>query len=227
MTDTPTTDTESLATTRQFQARINGQTLCFGDPVPTSRQILDAADFRPADDCILVQIFTHGSRAIGLDETVDLRQPGTEEFQAFRSDRTFRFTVDERGFDWGAPEIDELALRAIGHLDRDLILLLERENEPDRELGPHDKVDLARGGTEHLRTRKRLVTVYYGPDDAPFQFKPGLYSTEQLIGIFPVPEGYLLNELEDGKIVTLKQNQKVHIKDGLHFYSQPPGGGSS
>ncbi len=82
-------------------------------------------------------------------------------------------------------------------------------------------------GTEHLRTKKRLVTVYYGIDDQRFELKPGIYTTEQLIAIFPVPEGYLLNLLEDGVLVTLKPDQKTHIKNGMHFSSQPPGGGSS
>lgn len=210
-----------------FKATINGEVHEFRDPVPSTRQVLDTANFRPADECVLVQVFAHGSRAIGLDETVDLRDPGIEAFWAFKSDRVFRFTVDERGFDWGAPVIDEPMLRNIAHVKEDEVLILQREDEPDRELGPDDKVRLADAGTEHLVTRKRLVTVYYGADDEVFKLKPGIYTTEQLIAIFPVPEGYLLNLLENGVLVTLKPHQKTHLKDGMHFYSQPPGGGSS
>lgn len=78
-------------------------------------------------------------------------------------------------------------------------------------------------GDEH----RRLITVFYGVDDKEFKLKPGVYTTEELIGIFQVPAGYLLNALEDGVIVTLQPGQKVHLKEGMHFYSQPPGGGSS
>ena len=221
-------ETESNDHDRErYPATVNGQTLHFSDPVPDARQILNAADFRPADECILVQVFTHGTHAIGLDETVDLRDPGIETFWAFKADRVFRFTVDERGFEWGAPIIKEPMLRDIAHVKEDEVLFLEREGHPDKELGPDDEVDLAKAGTEHLRTKKRLVTVYYGIDDQRFELKPGIYTTEQLIAIFPVPEGYLLNLLEDGVVVTLKPDQKTHIKNGMHFSSQPPGGGSS
>lgn len=32
----------------------------------------------PADDFVLIQLERHGTRSIGLDEPVDLRQPGRE-----------------------------------------------------------------------------------------------------------------------------------------------------
>lgn len=223
-----TIETETNALDRErFAATVNGQTLRFSDPVPDTRQILNAADFRPADECVLVQVFAHGTRALGLDETVDLRVPGIETFWAFKTDRVFRFTVDERGFEWGAPIIKEPVLRAIAHVKEDEVLVIEREGHPNKELGPDDEVDLAKAGTERLRTKKRLVTVYYGIDDQPFELKPGAYTTEQLIAIFPVPAGYLLNLVEDGVVVTLKAGQKTHLKNGMHFSSQPPGGGSS
>ncbi len=212
---------------REYKAFINRQTYRFHDPVPDARQMLNAADFVPADECILVQVFAHGTRAIGLDETVDLRDPGIETFWAFKSDRVFRFTVDERGFEWGAPIIKEPMLRDIAHVKEDEVLVLEREGHPGKELGPDDEVDLAKAGTEHLRTKKRLVTVYFGADDKPFKLEPRVYTTEELMGIFPMTSGYLLNLLEGELIVTLKPRQPVHIKEGMHFYEQPPGGGSS
>ena len=209
----------------RFSATVNGQTLHFPDPVPGARQILNAAHFAPADDCILIQVFAHGTRAIGLDETVDLRDPGIETFWAFKADRIFRFTVDERGFEWGAPIIKEPVLRAIAHVKEDEVLVLERDDHPDKELGPDDEVDLAKAGTEHLLIKKRLVTVFFKDD--PFHIPPGTYTTEELMAKFPIEEGYLLNLLEDGVLVTLKAGQKTRVKNGMHFYSQPPGGGSS
>ncbi|MDR3410740.1 MAG: multiubiquitin domain-containing protein [Formivibrio sp.] len=214
-------------TPQGFAASVNGRSLDFHDPVPDVRQMLNAAEFMPADECILVQGFAHGTRAMGLDETVDLREPGIETFWAFRSDRVFRFTVDERGFEWGASTINEPMLRAIAHVKEEDALVLERDDHPDKVLGPDDEVDLAKAGTEHLRIKKRLVTVYFGIDDKPFHIPAGTYTTEDLIGIFPIEAGYLLNLLDDGAIVTLKPGQKIHVKDGMHFSSQPPGGASS
>jgi hypothetical protein len=209
-----------------FTATVNRQTLHFPDPLADARLLLSAADFSPADDCILVQVFAHGTRAIGLDETVDLCEPGIEAFWAFRTDRIYRFTVDERGFDWGDPMIKEPMLRSITHLADDEVIVFEREEQPDRVLGPDDELDLGATGTEHLRIKKRLVTVFFKDD--PYRIPAGTYTTEELMTKFPIEEGYLLNlKTEDGELVTLKPGEKIHVKDGMHFYSQPPCGGSS
>jgi len=210
----------------RFSAAVNGQTIEFGDPAPDARQILNAANFTPADECILIQIFSHGARAIGLDETVDLREPGIESFSAFRADRIYRFTVDERGFDWGEGKIKEPVLRAIAHVKDDEVIVLDRQDQADQELGPDDEVRFADAGTEHLRVEKRLVKVFFKKEE--FQIARGVYTTEQLIALFPIEPGYLLNlKTEDGELVTLKPGQKILVKNGMHFYSQVPGGGSS
>jgi len=220
-------DTETNVRNRdRFSAAINGQMIEFDDPVPDARRILNAANYTPADECILVQDFAHGARAIGLDETVDLRKPGIETFWAFRADRIYRFTVDERGFDWGDARIKETMLRAIAHVNDDEVIILERRDQPDQELGPEDEVHLADAGTEHLRVEKRLVTVFFKKEK--FQIARGVYTTEQLIALFPIEAGYLLNlKSEDGELVTLRPGQKIRVKNGMHFYSQVPGGGSS
>jgi hypothetical protein len=209
-----------------FVVSVNGQTFRIEDPVPDSRQILEAANFVPADECVLIQVFEHGSRAIGLDETIDLRNPSTETFYAFRADRVYRFTVDERGFEWGTERLAEPELRKIAHVPQDSILVLQREDEPDRELAADDYVRLSDRGTEHLIVRRRLVTIYF--KDTAYNVPHGTYTTEQLMSFFPIEQGYLLNmKTDDDQLVTLTPGQEVHIKDGMHFYSQPPGGGSS
>ncbi len=117
-------------------------------------------------------------------------------------------------------------LRSIAHVNEDEVIILERQDQPDQELGPEDEVHLADAGTEHLRVEKRLVTVFF--KDKPFHIPRGVYTTEQLIAIFPIEEGYLLNlKTEDGELVTLKPGQEIRVKNGMHFYSQVPGGGSS
>ncbi len=77
----------------------------------------------------------------------------------------------------------------------------------------------------HVDTEKQLVTVFF--KNEKFQIAPGDYTTEQLIALFPIEPGYLLNLKEDGELVTLKPGQKTIVKNGMHFYSQVPGGGSS
>ncbi len=52
-----------------FPATINERKFEFKDAVPTARQMLDKADFRPADDCVLIQVLAHGTVVqFGLDQ---------------------------------------------------------------------------------------------------------------------------------------------------------------
>lgn len=208
------------------KATINGRAYEFGDVAPGARQMLDTADFRPADDCVLIRNLRHGTRVIGLDDRVDLREPDADVFWAFRTDRIFRFTIDDHEFDWGRDTISESELRAIAHVARDEVLVLEHRGRPDQDLGPSDELRFGPEGTEHLRIEKPRVTVYF--KNKPFELPRGTYTTEQLIAAFPIEPGYLLLlRLPDDVLEPLKPGQKIRLKNGMHFYSQVPGGGSS
>jgi hypothetical protein len=209
-----------------YGATVNHRAVDFTDPVPDGRQILLAAGFDPADDHVLIERMRHGTRLVGLDEPVDLRKEGREAFDAFRTDRVFGFTVDGRGYEWGASVLTEPQLRELAALTEDEVLVLERQNEPDRDLGPGDEINLGTPGTEHLRTVKRLVTVFL--DGLEKKIARGTYTTEQLITLLGVTAGYLLNMVDaSGQLVTLQPGQHVHIKECMKFYSQVPCGGSS
>jgi hypothetical protein len=194
--------------------------------VPVGGQILAEAGFNPADEHVLVQILDHGSQSIGLDERVDLREPGKEVFRAFRSDRVFRLTIDGRGYEWGAGEVSEEELREIGRVPDNKILILERKDEPDLDLDSGDIVNLGHKGTEKLHTRKGLVTVYLDGEEK--QIPPGTYGTEELMQVLGVEPGYILNVVNaQGQLDPLKPGQKTKIRKGMKFVSQVPCGGSS
>ncbi len=207
------------------QFTVNGQALTLDDKDPTARQVLVAASYLPADECILVQLIGKASQAVGLDETVALDSPGEEVFRAFRGDRIFRFTLAGLGCDWGAADIAETDLREIAGIDEDHVIILERDGR-DRELGPDDRVELSKNGTEHFRVERGYVTVLY--DGEEVRLKRGRYTTEQLIAAFDVPAGYLLNLIDEhNMLVPLKPGETIRIKLGMRFVSQVPGGGSS
>jgi hypothetical protein len=132
--------------------------LSFRDPVVEGRKVLRAAGLESPDDYVLVALQNPGTRSVGLDEEVDLREPGRERFQAFLSDRVFTFTVDERGYEWGAASISEPTLRDIANVPENEVLVLEREDQPDDVLEEDAVVDLAERGTEHIRTDKHPET---------------------------------------------------------------------
>lgn len=209
----------------QFFTTVNGNTVKFGDGTPKGERILDKAGFKPPGDYVLIQLMRHSSRSVGLDETVDLSAAGTEEFRAFKSDRIFRFTLNDHGFEWGVDKIPEPELRTIAHLREDEVLVLEREGH-DIDLGPGDVLDLGGGGTEYLHTEKRLVTVYF--ENQPRELPRGTYTTEQLKSLFGVQEGYILEVInEEGNLTPLKSGHKTRLKDGMQFFEQVPCGGSS
>lgn len=208
-----------------FDVVVNGKPFTIHDPKPDARAILVAAEFTPADECILIRQSTEGTQVVTLGELVDLRPDGTERFSAFRSDRIYRFTVDGRGFDWGAGEIDEPTLRDIAHVGHDDDLVLERRDEADQVLDAHSVVHISDRGTEHLRIEHGIVTVFF--QDEPVKLRRGVYTTEELIAKFPIEPGYLLMLKTHDGLVTLKPGEKIRVVEGMRFYSQPPCGGSS
>lgn len=128
------------------------------DPKLTGREILQRAGFDPASEHVLIQITAPGSRSIGLDEVVNLKAEGREVFRAFASDRIFTFTVDERGYEWGAPTVGEDELHMVTGVPEGKQFVLERADEPDRVISDGEVVDLGERGTESIRT-KRATTV--------------------------------------------------------------------
>lgn len=129
------------------------------DPQLSGRDILRSAGFNPASEYVLIQIKTPGSHSVGLDETVDLTEDGREAFRAFASDRIYTFTIDERGYEWGARKITEAELRAVTGAAESKTFVLERAGEPDRIIDAGDEVDLGERGTEHIKTTKAFVTI--------------------------------------------------------------------
>ena len=84
------------------------------DPVPTARQILQAAGLRPVDGYSVYAILTSGEfEDLRLDETYDLRGRGAERFVIFQTDRAFKFTIDDRQLEWGKPSISGRVLKAL------------------------------------------------------------------------------------------------------------------
>src|ERR1700686_4709610 len=120
---------QQRASSKTYGTTVNHRAVNFTDPVPDGRQILSAAGFDPADEHVLIERKRRGTRSIGLDEPVDLRDEGREAFDAFKSDRTYSFTVDDRGYEWGAAVVTEPQLRELAAVSEDEVIVLERQNE--------------------------------------------------------------------------------------------------
>jgi hypothetical protein len=105
------------------------------------------------------------------------------------------------------------------------VLVLDRDGA-EIALTPGDTLDLGDAGTEHLRTEKRLITVFF--ENEPREIARGTYTTEQLRRLFGVHEGYVLEFInEEGQLTPLKPGAKLRVKEGMRFFEQVPCGGSS
>jgi len=209
----------------EFFAQVNDSKVGFREPLHKAEHILEAAGLKPASDYALIQLLRHSARSVGLDEMVDLRAEGTEEFRAFKTDRIYRFTLNGHGFEWGTDKIPEPELRQIGHVKADEVLVLDREGG-DIDLGSDDVLDLGQAGTEHLHLEKRLITVFF--ENEPREIPRGTYTTEQLKQKFGVQDGYILEYINQiGQLTPLKPEAKLRVKEGMRFFEQVPCGGSS
>lgn len=143
-----------------FEFIVNGKVFRSADGQVTGREILSAAGFDPADEHVLIHLMTKGTQSRGIDEKVDLRADGSEVFRAFSSDRALSFTVDGRGFEWGAATISETELRSITATPADRVFVLEKQDIPDAIVDDESDIKLNGRGTEHLKTKPRpLVEI--------------------------------------------------------------------
>jgi hypothetical protein len=204
---------------------VNGRSIRLADGEPIGSQVLAEAGCEPVDEHVLIQRVKVGSRLISLDERVDLRGAGVARFYAFRTGEVFTFTVNEHGFQWGRPSITEPELREFVGVPDDDVLVQDRGDDESRILNAADRVDLCASATEHLRTEKRLATVFV--DNIEKHIPRGVHTTEELLVLLQVQPGYLLNLATDNGLMPLKPGQRTCVKDGMHFFTQVPGGGSS
>jgi len=208
----------------KFVITVNGIEFEIDEAVLDGKQILAATGFKPAEDHVLIELLLPGARSVGLDEPVELKRRRERTFRAFKSDRLFRFTINDRGYVWGAAVIPEPDLRTIAVVDRDAVLVVERDGKAIK-LGHDEVLKLEDAGTEHLRVIE-FVTVHLN-DDVEKRIPRRSYKTEELIEVLGVEAGYVLDILEDGQLKPLEPGQTTEVQDGMKFYSHVPAGGSS
>lgn len=131
------------------------------DPVPTGRQVLAAAGLDDRNDFTLCAILASGDfEEVSINETFDLRAQGAERFIAFRTDRNFKLTLNERQLIWGQPTIPGKALYALSGIDENHAIFREVRGGSDCLIEPEDNVDLTQSGVEHFITAPRPVKDY-------------------------------------------------------------------
>ena len=132
---------------------LNFRDITLSDPVPLGRQILEAASARPVDEFSLFALMPDGDfEDVRLDEQFDLRSLGIERFVYFRTDRTFKFTIDNRQLDWGKPLISGKLIRNLADVQLGYAVYQEIRGGQDLEISDTDIIDLSKPSIERFIT---------------------------------------------------------------------------
>lgn len=198
---------EAAATTASGRTRypvtIDGAPHVFTDPIVNGEQILEAMRRLPTDEHLVFHRLENGQlEEIRLDEPVDLRNPGREAFITFRSDSSFRLTLDGRRFEWGRPLITGLELKQLAGVDPSSygVWLAQRVGD-DKLVSNEQSIDLRSEGVERFFTGIDTTTEGSGgvlpPDDRAFLVDHGIGFVETndanskavILKNFPLPQG--------------------------------------
>lgn len=147
------------------------------DGLLDGRQVRSRSGHDPAADYRLIKIGDRTTTSIGLEEPVDLTHE-RPVFRAFEGDRDYDFTVDDRGWEWGAPAIGEADVRAIGKIAADREIVLEMKGKPELVVPSGGVIDLSDPGVERIYSRKvsppkkLRVTFVIGGEPTEVEGKP-------------------------------------------------------
>ncbi len=123
----------------------------FDDPKVLGRQLIEAAGGTPVDEYLAIAILPNGDlEDIRLDESYDLRAGGVEKVLVARSDRSFRFKIDDADLEWPRACISGLVLRKLAKLPSNYNLWQELPGQHDRKIADTDFIDLGAPGVERF-----------------------------------------------------------------------------
>lgn len=219
-----------MHTIRVGNDRLQFITLQIADPIVTGAQILAASGFTSPVEHLLFQWLENGLlEEIRPEETADLRQPGAERFLVFRSDRSFRFQLDDRAFDWGATHISGATLKKLASADvQSVDVWLDTVGGVDRVIADTELADLTQQGVERFVTKPISITIVVNA-------KPRVVHQRRLSYWEVVLLGFPDAKMADNIIYsidyaggpsanpegTLADGQSVQLKDRMKFYVTP------
>ncbi len=200
------------------------------DPMVTGRQILAAAGAHPAGDFLVFQVLREGAlEVVHPEEAVDLRSAGAEKFLVFRGDRSFRFFLDERAFDWGTSHISGRTIKRLAAVPSETTdVWLDAAGGYDRVIDDKEMVDLAQPGTERFITRPIRITIKVNSRNREVDHRvldywevvklayPEAVCSDQVIYSIDYASGPRQNP--NGSLV---EGQSVTVKEGMKFYVTP------
>ena len=200
------------------------------DPILTGAQILAAAGLRDRTEYLVYQMLASGLlEEINPEETTDIRAGRVARFVVFKSDRSFRFLVDDRAMDWGASHISGATLRALsGRKEPGLVVWQDLRGQADLLVLDDDLVDLAAPGVERFNLRECAFDIFVNGT-------PETVHTPRLSYWEVVKLGFPDAKAQDNMVYTidysagphqntegaLGEGESVRVKNGMKFYVTP------
>jgi hypothetical protein len=125
------------------------------DSTPSGDQILGYCDFSPREEYVVLQWLPEGDiEEIRPDESVDLRNLARARFIIEKTDRLFRFILNDRTLAWPRKSIPVHLLRTLGEIADGDSLFIKREEVADQRLEDEDTVSLASSGVENIYSKR-------------------------------------------------------------------------
>jgi hypothetical protein len=196
------------------------------DPVPTGRQLLELAGALPTREHIVFQVLKSGLlEELRDDETTDLRQEGSERFIIFRTDRAFRFELDDQRLDWGAPQVSGLTLKKLARVDPDThSVWMDVPQGNDQQIADGAFARLTGNKTERFYTSRNKVTLIVNLDAKQWNERRISYAQVTLLAFPDPPPGIIITytvEYEGGPASnphgSITEGESVKVKDGMIF----------
>ncbi len=187
------------------------------DPMPTGRQIIEAGGFEPAEEFLIFLVSPdHWISEVKLDETVDIRGHGEEQFLIFKSDRSWRALINGKRFEWGEEAISGRVLKWLAQVDaKSYGVWLEVRDEPDQLIKDSEQVSLTSAGVERFRT-DLLIQVCI--EDVLHPWSSRTITTEEIaaLGGWEVSQGVIEVDSDQNER-TLAPKEVVELRQGVSF----------
>jgi hypothetical protein len=184
-------------------AELNFRPIEIPDPIVTGRQILEAAGARPVDEYLAIAVLQDGAlETLREEELFDLRAKGAEKVLVFKTDRSFRFKVDDREREYGTNLVSGRALKILAGVDPATHdVYQEIRGGEDLLIRNADLVDLSKPGVEKFFTAIAQTTeglsIFLPPRDVEYLAGRGIAYEDGseaghagiVLKALPLPEG--------------------------------------
>lgn len=164
---------------QRLEIDVDGSAYPVERPEVSGREVLEVAGKHPVEEFIVYWLGRDKVlQDLGLERTVHLREHRVAKFYTFEADRSYRFELEGKREDWGAPLITEPTLLKLAGVGADHRVFLREKDTAPRMLARGETVDLTRPGIERFDVERAIViTVVNEENGAEFTLE-GLRTTK-------------------------------------------------